>query len=112
MIEITTKTEMKQMFRAYKKYQYICSKHMLTTITQYYKHPSQAKQSAWEYCKELCNKYNGKYLTVISGNSQLFTAGFMFTKNNKDYFCYISKSYDWCCEVNKLIEYGGKHENI
>ena len=112
MIEITTKTEMRQLYRMYKNYQFKLDKYGLQKITDYYKHPSQAKQSAWEYCKELCNRYFGKQLTVISGNSHLFTAGFMFTKNNKDYFCYISKSYDKYCEINKLIEYGGKHENV
>lgn len=111
MIEITTKTEMRTMFRAFEKYRNKLKTSNLQCINDFYKSPSQAKLDAWEYCRELKNKYNGINLTVISGNSHLFTAGFMFVKDNF-YFVYTTKSHDWCCKVHKLLEYGGKHENI
>lgn len=39
---------------------------------------SIAKYQAWEYCKRLCKKLNGKRLTVLSYNSQVFTAAFEY----------------------------------
>ena len=113
MIEITTKTEMRQLYRMYHNYKFKLDKYGLQKITDYYKYPSDNKCRAWQYCEEQCyEKFGGYKLTVISGNTYTFTAGFMFLKDNKEYFAVITKLHDWCCKVKDLIEYGGKHENV
>lgn len=44
-----------------------------------YKSYSVAKMNAWEYCKRMCDKMNGRRLTVLSYNSNFFTAAFEYT---------------------------------
>ena len=113
MIEVTfekNKKELRMIFKAYKRYQTLYNKCNLKTITQYYKYPSDAKIQAWEYCVDLKEKLYGRNLTVISGNSHIFTAGFTFDRlaQNKEYFAYITKSYDYMCSLDDLIKYGGE----
>lgn len=109
MIEITTKMEMKQMLRMYDNYKFQLSKYGLQSITDYYKQLSDKKRRAWRYCKEQCyEKFNGNCLTVISGNAFIFAAGFLFFKDNEEYFAVITKSYDRCCKIKDLIKYGGE----
>lgn len=54
---------------------------------------SQAKEEAWEACKAICKKYDGRDLKVVSYNDNYFTAGFLFTENGKDNFCWITKDH-------------------
>ena len=106
MREITTKTEMKQLYRMYYNYKYQLRRNGLQSITGYYKYPSDKKRRAWQYCKEQCyEKFNGNCLTVISGNTYEFTAGFLFFKDGEEYFAVITKSYDRCCKVKDLIKF-------
>ena len=63
-----------------------------------YHKPSYNKMLAMEYCEDLCNKYNGTDLTIIGYNSMQFSVGFLFYKDGKNYFAYITKTYDrFCC---------------
>lgn len=39
---------------------------------------SYKKEQAFDYCKELCNEYNGRDLRIISYNTFIFTAGFIY----------------------------------
>lgn len=55
---------------------------------------SSKKRSAWEYCENLMYKHNGYGLKVISANGWMFTAGFMFEEDGKNYLMYITKSQD------------------
>lgn len=64
------------------------------TLWDCYESFSSKKRSAWEYCENLMNKYNGYGLKVISSNGWMFTAGFLFTEDGKDYLMYITKSQD------------------
>ena len=64
-----------------------------------YGHFSEAKARAWDYCKALMNKFDGYGLKVISANSCMFTAGFMFEEDGKTMFMYISKDKDIAVEV-------------
>ena len=41
-----------------------------------YNKPSSEKQHAWYYCKDLCSKYNGTNLHIVSHNVFAFAAAF------------------------------------
>lgn len=62
---------------------------------------SQAKEEAWEYCKSLCEEYDGYGLRVIGRNVNYFTAGFMFPHPDTGELCfaYITKSGEIWHEV-------------
>ena len=57
---------------------------------------SKKKRIAWQYCKDLCEKYGGKNLKIISHNSYKFTAGFVYadSRTGELMFMYISPSYN------------------
>ncbi len=59
-----------------------------------YENPSDNKVKAWEYCKELCSKYNGKNLKVIGRGTYAFNAGFIGTVGGKETFVFITKDQD------------------
>ena len=44
-----------------------------------YKSYSLAKLHAWEHCQRMCDNMNGRRLTVLSHNSNFFTAAFEYT---------------------------------
>ena len=60
---------------------------------------STAKEKAWDYCKELMDKFDGRGLKVISHSRHMFTAGFMFEEDGKTMFMFISPSRDIAIEV-------------
>lgn len=49
------------------------------TLDDVYKSYSAAKCGAWEYCRYKCERMNGRRLTVLSHNSNFFTAAFEYT---------------------------------
>lgn len=57
---------------------------------------SRGKVDAWRYCKDLCKKYNGDGLKVISRNCHKFTAGFEYvdSETGEIMFMYITKGYN------------------
>lgn len=61
-----------------------------------YGRPSIYKVRAWEYCKELCHKFSGWGLKVISRNTSIFTAGFEYAdpETGEVIFMYINPRYD------------------
>lgn len=66
------------------------------TLHHAYDRPSYAKERAWKYCLDLMEKFNGYGLKVISYNTFMFTAGFMFTdsKTGVLQFMFITPNYD------------------
>jgi len=66
-----------------------------------YGNASNKKYRAWDYCKELCYKFNGHGLKVINKNTFIFTAGFEFEdeKTGVCKFMYITPSYDTAIEI-------------
>ena len=44
-----------------------------------YKSYSEAKEIAWRYCEDRCERMNGRGLTILSCNSSFFTAAFEYT---------------------------------
>lgn len=75
-----------------------------TDLRSAYDRYSKRKQDAWEYCEDLCRRKNGEGLKVISRNSHIFTAGFVFPHPDTDelWFMYITPSYDQ--EVSLAIQ--------
>lgn len=49
------------------------------TIHDCYKQPSQRKVAAWGYCIRKCGEMDGHNITVLSYNSQTFTAAWYYT---------------------------------
>ena len=48
-------------------------------IYDVYNRPSGNKITAWKYCMIKCNEMNGRGLTVLSYNKQIFTAAWQYT---------------------------------
>lgn len=64
-----------------------------------YENPSVAKQNAWDYCVNLMDKYNGYGLRVVSYNTFMFTAAFLFLdENGVVNMMYITPNYDIAIE--------------
>ena len=51
----------------------------MTSLFDAYGRFSSKKSQAWEYCKELCYQYHGENLKIVSHNSFIFTAGFIYS---------------------------------
>lgn len=69
------------------------------TLRDCYASYSYAKERAFNYCKELCDKYNGNGLKIISYNIFGFSCGFIGIIDNKKVFVYITKDYDRYLEL-------------
>lgn len=67
-----------------------------TDVYHAYDTISKGKRDAWDYCVDLCKKYDGEGLRVISRNCHKFTAGFIYTdsKTGELMFMYITKGYN------------------
>lgn len=61
-----------------------------------YNKVSDAKLKAWAYCRELCAKYDGFNLKVVSFNTFVFTAGFEFVnkETGECMYMHITPNYD------------------
>lgn len=71
-----------------------------TSLNDVYAKHSEKKSNAWEYCRRLMATLNGYGLKVLSYNTFMFTAGFLFTDESTGVvkFMYITPSYD--CAVD------------
>ena len=67
-----------------------------TKLSDVYGRYSKAKENAFEYCKELCHKLDGRDLKIVSHTVPKFTAGFEFTDPDTGVvkFMYITADYD------------------
>ena len=65
-----------------------------------YDSASAAKWRAWEHCKETCYVLRGWGLRVITYNTYMFTAGFMFKEDGVEKFCYITPTHEEIVEVD------------
>ena len=70
------------------------------TLSDVYGRYSTAKDNAYNYCVDLMEKFEGNDLRIISYNTFMFSAGFIFevldseTNEVRRAFCYITSSYD------------------
>lgn len=71
-------------------------------IFKAYDRPSTKKISAWEYCEDLCSKYEGHDLRVIGHNCYKFTAGFVGKVDGEDVFVFITDCYDIYIQIEEV----------
>jgi hypothetical protein len=66
------------------------------SLSSVYGRYSDAKARAWRYCEQLCAKHNGWGLKVLSYNTFMFTAGFLFEdpETGVVQFMFITPNYD------------------
>ena len=62
------------------------------SIFDVYKNPSIAKTRSWYFIKDICERFNGKYLTVTWKNCHFYGARFDFRHNRKNYVAYFKAS--------------------
>jgi len=55
---------------------------------------SKKKEEAYDYCIRLKEEKNGKHFRIISSNGWMFTAGFTYIEDGKQYLMYITKNED------------------
>lgn len=74
---------------------------LITDIYDAYKNPSIYKIRAWNYCKEMCNKYGGYNLKINSYNCQSFTCTFEFVHPIDGNLCvaYLTRDYSRFCDL-------------
>ena len=75
----------KKMLQHYDDY----NKSYLTDIYNAYGKPSFEKVRAWLYCQLCCENRDGYNLKIVSHNTWMFTAGFLYEGNDGTYFVYI-----------------------
>lgn len=66
-------------------------KSKMTCLEDAYKEPSEAKQYAWIRCIGICKANHGEHLRIIGRNSQKFSAGFVYFKDDRCMFVWITK---------------------
>lgn len=77
-----------------------------TQLYMVYGRYSDAKESAFDYCKELQYALNGFQGAIITHNSFIFTFGFYYntvdeeTGELHENFCYITPSYNYTWQVD------------
>ena len=65
-----------------------------------YNKPSIRKINAWDYCANLMEKFGGFGLKIISYNTFMFTAAFVFDdENGIEHMMYITPNYDIAIEI-------------
>jgi len=67
----------------------------LYSLEHAYKCPSARKENAWRYCVNLMHDKCGRGLKILSYNTFMFTAGFLFKDTNGVWnMMYITPNYD------------------
>jgi len=79
-----------------------------TDIYGAYDRPSSRKIQAWEYCKELMRKYDGRGIFILGHNCMAFSVGFVGYIDGLKYFFYITKDYDRAMPLEKVDENTGE----
>lgn len=80
----------KALKEAFKRYQNSSNRN----LWQVYKNCSDEKYEAFDYCKRLCEEYNGHDLKIVSFNKYQFTCGFIGEVNGVKAFVYITMNDD------------------
>lgn len=72
-----------------------------TELWHVYDKFSHNKVKAWEHCEELCYRFGGSDLKIISHNSFIFTAGFEFAdpETGEVMFMYITPNHHTAVEM-------------
>ena len=88
--KMMVKSNTKQMRSAYERFLVSMDWYLEDVYSSY----SQAKRNAYEYCRDLYNKYNGERFRIVSFNQNVFTVGFIGTIEGHKAFFYITRDYD------------------
>ena len=61
-----------------------------------YKRPSYNKERAWDYCKRLCDAYNGYSLKIVGFMSCAFSVTFRYRcpETGAECIAFITRDYD------------------
>lgn len=78
------RADINRAYEAWKKSEMKC-------LENAYKAPSEAKQRAWVRCIGLCNANNGTNLRIIGRNCHTFSAGFVYFKDGRCMFVWVTK---------------------
>lgn len=72
-----------------------------TELFDVYGRYSVYKAHAWDYCQDMMHRHDGWGLRIISHNTNIFTAGFLFNdpETGALKFMYITKNYATVVEV-------------
>lgn len=81
-----SKERMRAYYRSYKR-------NGIRDLDDVYGRYSTAKHRAWRDCERRCAEKNGYCLSVISHNTNVFTAGFMYEGEAGKMFYVITPSY-------------------
>lgn len=92
MKKVKFNNQMQSIYNQYKNSNYY-------DLAQCYTNASSNKYHAMNYCRRLCNEYNGYNLKIIGFNCMQFSVGFECMQDNELCFVYITKSYDRICAV-------------
>ena len=71
------------------------------TLNECYKTHSSKKQSAFNYCINMCKDLNGKHFAIASKNVNFFTVHFIFEHNGEMYLAYITKAHNYCTPIRE-----------
>lgn len=68
-----------------------------STLFDVYGTYSSAKARAYEYCRELCSKYDGENFYISSSNAFCFTIAFRFNKPDSGELmqAFITNRHNW-----------------
>lgn len=78
-------------------------KSRLYSLNDCYRNASYNKQCAFNRCLELCRKYDGRHLKIISYNTMQFTVGFIGEIDNKTAFFYITRDHDRYIYLDEIV---------
>ena len=74
----------------------------LYTLNDCYTNASYYKQKAFNYCRDLVQKYNGRQGRITGYNSQVFSYAFVGEIDGKPAFFYITRDYDRFIYIDEL----------
>lgn len=74
------------------------------TLNDVYDSWSDKKHKAYQYCKELEEKYDGHDFRIIGASGWIFTVGFVGMYEEKEAFFYITPNHDYYIELSELEE--------
>lgn len=66
----------------------------LYTLNDCYANASYNKQKAYNYCRDLLVKYNGRQGRILGYNTMVFSYGFIGEMDGKPAFFYITRDHD------------------
>lgn len=75
-----------------------------TQLREVYNSWSDAKERAYQYCRNKFIELDGWNFCICSYNTFMFTVGFEYNdpETGEHMFAYITKNHDYCCPYSRL----------